>query len=93
MADRLNYRILEIELMTDNSDNDIEQIIGLTFYRDAQSKTASNGYSLLDVEVSAAEGGTRVALAASLGSSDVWIWLAEQMPTPSVIVLTHTTQA
>ena len=86
-------RILDIDFTTDNSDNDIADIDGLTFYRDAQSRSASNGFSV-DAVVSAGEGGTTQAFNGSdLASNEVWIWLSETIPPPSVIILDQATQS
>ena len=87
-------RILDIDFTTDNSDNDIADIDALTYFRDGQSRTAGNGFAVVDVEVSDGEGGTRQGLnGADLASNEVWIWLPQQLPTPSVIVLDQATQA
>lgn len=94
MSDRLNYRILEIDFTTDNSDNDIADVDGITYYRDAQSRTAGNGYSVTGFQVSDGEGGTRQSTGGSdLASNEVWIWMPEQLPGFNVIVLDQNTQS
>ncbi len=91
--DRLNLRILDIDFTTDNSDNDIADIDGVTFYRNAQSRTAGEGFAV-DVQASAGEGGTKQSINGSdLASSEVWIWLSEQIPRIGVIVLDQNTQS
>lgn len=55
MADRVNYRILEIDFTTDNSDNDIADVDGVTYYRSGQSRTAGNGFSVTGFELSRSE--------------------------------------
>ena len=90
--DRGNLRILDIDFTTDNSDNDIEDVISVTFYRNAQSRTAGNGFAV-DFKCSAGEGGTLSAPEASLGTNEAWIWFSEQIPRIGVIVLDQATQA
>lgn len=85
-------RILEIDFTTDNSDNDIESIDALTFYRDPNERVDGNGISL-SARAGAGEGGTQSALGTSLGSNEVWIELGEQQVDFSVIVLDQNTQA
>jgi len=87
MSDRLNYRILEIDFTVDQSDDDIEELDAVTYFRDAQSRTAGNGHAIVDVKASDGEGGTRVAVNTSIGTVELWIWLPEQIPAPNVIVL------
>lgn len=89
---RGNQRILDIDFTTDNSDNDIESVDGLTYYRDAQSRTAANGYSI-SAQAASAAGTAPVALGTTLGSAEVWIYLGEQIPRIGVIVLDQATQA
>ena len=94
MSDRHNYRILEIDFTTDNSDDDIAEVDGLTFYRDHQSRKAGNGFSILGYELSDLEGGTKQSVGGSdLGSVEVWIWMPQQLPSPSVIVMDQATQS
>ena len=88
-------RILEIGVLTDNSDNDIEQISSITYFRDAQSRAASNGFSP-DALAASSEGATASALATSLATTadgEVWIFFSEVVPPVSVIILNQTTQA
>lgn len=87
-------RILDIDFTTDNSDNDIFDVDALTFYRDAQSRSASLGFSV-DAVQSDGEGGTTSALndGGDRASNEVWIWLSETIPPPSVIILDQATQS
>lgn len=94
MSDRLNHRILDIDFTTDDSDNDIVEVGGLTFYRDAQSRTAGNGFSILGYELADGEGGTRQSVGGSdLATVEAWIFLPQQIPCPSVIVLDRAVQS
>ncbi len=91
--DRINQRILDIDFTTDNSDNDIADVDGVTFYRSSQSRTAGEGFAV-DVQVSDGEGGTKQSINGSdLASDEVWIWLSEQIPRIGVIVLDQNTQS
>ena len=89
---RAQLRILEIDFTTDDSDDDIESVDAITVYRDAQSRTAGNGYSVA-AQAAASEGAAPSALGTSLGSAEVWIYLGEQIPRPGVIVLDQATQS
>lgn len=94
MSDRLNYRILEIDFTSDNSDNDIADVDAVTFYRDAQSRTAANGYSVVGFELSDLEGGTRQGTGGTdLASVEVWVWLPEQNFSFNVLVLDMAVQS
>lgn len=87
-------RILDIDFTTGTTNNDIFEVDALTFYRDAQSRSASLGFSV-DAVVSNLEGGTTQALNAGvdLVSLEAWIWLSETIPPPSVIILDLATTA
>jgi hypothetical protein len=94
MSDRLNFRILEIDFTTDNSDNDIADVDAITYYRSAQSRTAGNGFSVTDFQLSDGEGGTKQSTGGTdLASNEVWIWMPEQLPGFNVIVMDQATQA
>ena len=84
--DRSSLRILDIDFLVDQSDDDIESVTALTFYRTAQSRSAGNGFSL-EFKASDGEGGTKVAASASIATVEAWIWLSEQGVSPNVIVL------
>ncbi len=88
---RGNMRILEIDLTTDNSDNDIESIDTVQFFRDAQSRTAGNGFSVPFL-AAASEGAAGSVAGTSLGSSEVWIYFSQQLPRVGVLVLDQATQ-
>lgn len=93
MADRLNYRILEIDFETDDSDNDIRDITAVTYFRSGQSRTAGNGFSVTP-QVSDLEGGTKQELnGADLASAEVWLWFGEQLPGFNIIVLSNVSVA
>ncbi len=89
---RQNMRILEIDFTTDNSDNDMESIDTITFFRDAQSRTASNGFDVPFL-AAASEGAAGSAAGTSLGSVEVWIYLSQQIPRIGVIVLDQAVQS
>lgn len=87
-------RILDIDYTYDNSEDNLFEVDALTFYRDAQSRSAGNGFSV-DAVQSDGEGGALTDLNAGTdkGSTEIWIWLSETIPPPSVIILDHATQA
>lgn len=87
-------RILDIDFTTDNSDNDIFEVDAVTYYRDAQSRAAGNGF-VPDAQQSASEGGALSDLnaGADLATNEAWIWFSEAVPPVSVIILDQATQA
>ena len=87
-------RVLEIVVRTDNSDNDIEQIEAVTYYRGLQSRAASNGFTP-DAVAASSEVNAPLALGTALNTvanGEVFIWFSEVLPPVNVIVLNHTTQ-
>ena len=87
-VDRAALRILEIDYESDAS-TQVDDVNIITYFRDAQSRTAGNGRAIA-FEYSDLEGGTRNASTSSdqsLNSAEVWIWLGEVLPPANVIVL------
>ena len=92
-----SHRILEIDFTIDKSSDIIVQIDALTFYRDSMQRRESAGYSVSGTWADG-EGGTKNALNAgtattAVGSAEKWIFLGEQIPPPSVIVLDEASQS
>ncbi len=85
-------RILVIEITTDNSDNDIESVDSVTFYRNEAERIAGNGYSVGGATAYISAGTTGGALGTSLGVNDVDIFLPEGIPAPSIIRIEQDTQ-
>lgn len=95
MANNIGHhedRVLAIALTTDESDDDIESIDSVTFYRTFDDyQRSENGYSpLVKIGSSGLPSGYSSAVAASIGAATVGIKFGEIIPTPSVIFLTLT---
>ena len=90
--DRLNQRILDIDFTTSNAGNDIFDVDAVTFYRNAQSRTAGNGFSVA-ATASDGEGGTKrdMNFGGDHASNEVWIFLSQQIPRVGVIILDQAT--
>ena len=87
-VDRYALRILEIDYESDAS-TQIDDINIVTYFRNAQSRTAGNGRSI-GFQYSDGEGGTRhldTSSDQSLNATEVWIYLDEVTPPPNVIVM------
>ena len=87
-VDRHALRILEIDYESDAS-TQVDDVTIVTYFRNAQSRTAGNGRSI-GFQYSDGEGGTRhrdTSADQSLNSAEVWIYLDEVVPPANVIVL------
>ena len=87
-VDRAALRIIEIDYESDAS-TQVDDVQDVTYFRDAQSRTAGNGRTI-EFEYSDLEGGTRNVRGVadqSLNSAEMWIWLGEVLPPANVIVL------
>jgi len=85
-------RILVIAFTTDNSDNDIESIDSVKFYRNEVQRVQSKGYTVNNVKAYETTGATGGALGTSLGAANIDIYLPETLPPPSIIRLEQSTQ-
>ena len=88
MADRHNYRILEIDFSYDTTNNDLTDVDAITIYRGAASRVAGNGYKVLGFLLSNLVGGTKQGTGdTDLASNEVWIFLPEQNIPFNIIIL------